>query len=121
MEMTLLTASSVQRGQIWRVNLNPTQGDEISKIRPCIVLSGAAAGRLNLRIVVPVTDWKEAYQGYFWMTRLEPDEQNGLNKTSAADAFQVRSVSLTRFVSQVGVTTDERVERIVKAVALCLR
>jgi mRNA interferase MazF len=121
MEMTLLTASSIQREQIWRVNLNPSQGDEISKIRPCIVLSGASAGRLNLRIVVPVTDWKEQYAGYFWMTRIDPDETNGLNKTSAADAFQVRSVSLTRFVSHVGMITDERVERIVKAVALCIR
>ena len=117
----MLTAGSVQREQIWRVNLNPTLGDEISKIRPCIVLSSASAGRLNLRIVVPVTDWKEHYADYFWMTRLEPDESNGLNKTSGADAFQVRSVSLTRFVSRVGTVTDERVEHIVKAVALCMR
>jgi mRNA interferase MazF len=121
MEMILLTASSIQRAQVWRVDLNPTQGDEISKIRPCVVLSGASAGRLNLRIVVPVTDWKERYAGYFWMTRLDPNETNGLGKTSAADAFQVRSLSLTRFVSHVGTIADERVERIVKAVALCMR
>ena len=121
MEMTLLTAGNIERGQIWQVNLNPTQGDEISKIRPCIVLSSASAGRLNLRIVVPITDWKEHYAKYFWMTRLEPGETNGLTKTSAADAFQVRSVSLTRFVSYIGTVTDERTERIVKAVALCIR
>ena len=55
------------------------------------------------------------------MTRLDPDETNGLSKTSAADAFQVRSLSPTRFVSYVGAAPDERVERIVKAVALCMR
>lgn len=121
METTLLTPSRIQRGELWRVNLNPTQGDEISKIRPCIVLSNASAGRLNLHIVVPVTDWKAHYINYFWMTQLAPDEKNTLNKISAADAFQVRSVSLLRFVSYVGVTSDERVERIVKAVALCMR
>ena len=119
--MILQTASNFQRGEIWRVNLNPTQGDEMGKTRPCIVLSSASAGRLNLRIIVPITDWKDQYASYFWMTRLEPDENNGLTKPSAADAFQVRSASLTRFVSYVGTITDERLERIVKAVGLCMR
>ena len=115
------TANSFQRGEIWRVNLNPTQGDEIGKTRPCVILSGASAGRLNLRIVVPITDWKDHYANYFWMPRLEPDVNNGLTKPSAADAFQVRSASVTRFVSYVGTITDERLDRIVKAVALCMR
>ncbi len=59
----------------------------MSKVRPCVILSGVSAGRLNLRLVAPVTEWKEHYTGYFWMTRLDPDEKNGLTKTSAADAL----------------------------------
>ena len=121
METISLPASSFQRGEIWRVNLNSTQGEEISKTRPCVLLSSGSAGRLNLRIVVPVTDWKEQYARYFWMTRIDPDENNGLTKPSAVDAFQVRSVSVTRFVLYLGTTTEERVERIVKAVGLCIR
>lgn len=110
-----------KRGEIWRVNLNPTQGDEMGKTRPCVVLSGTSAGRLNLRLIAPVTDWKDNYANYFWMTRLEPDESNGLAKTSTADGFQVRSASLTRFVEQIGHISVEQTDRIVKTVALCMR
>ena len=110
-----------QRSEIWRVNLNPTRGDEIAKTRPCVVLSRARTGRLNLHIVVPVTDWKDRYADYFWMSRLEPSAENGLTKTSAADVFQVRSVSAERFVERIGVLPDERVERIVTALGICVR
>jgi mRNA interferase MazF len=109
------------RGEVWRVSLNPTQGDEMGKTRPCVVLSGTSAGRLNLRLVAPITDWKENFASYFWMTRLDPDERNGLAKTSAADGFQVRSVSLTRFIERTGQIPDEQTDRIVKSVALCMR
>lgn len=48
-----------KRGEVWRVHLNPTVGDEIGKTRPCVVLSNADVGILALRIIVPLTDWKE--------------------------------------------------------------
>ncbi len=71
--------------------------------------------------MVPITDWKDRYAHYPWMTRLEPDKANGLTKTSAADAFQVRSVSLIRFADRVGVLADERVQRITTAISVCIR
>jgi mRNA interferase MazF len=109
------------RGEIWRVRLEPTIGDEIGKTRPYVVLSGPNVGRLALRIVVPITDWKLAYGDYVWMTSLTPNADNGLSKLSAADAFQVRSVSLHRFVNCIGFLPDERMERIEQAVSLCIR
>lgn len=110
-----------KRGEIWRIDLEPTRGDESAKTRPCVVLSGAAVGRLDLRIIVPLTDWKAPYARYVWMTRLEPDSDNGLTKVSAADAFQVRSVSLARFVQYLGFTTAERVDRIAATIGVCVR
>lgn len=109
-----------KRGEVWRVNLDPTRGDEMGKLRPCVVLSGGRIGKLRLRIIVPITDWKEQYAGYPWMSLLEPDVDNGLTKISAVDAFQIRSVSLDRFVSRMGKLSDERIERIVEAIALCI-
>jgi mRNA interferase MazF len=110
-----------KQGEIWRIDLNPTQGDEIAKTRPCVVVGNDDVGKLQLRIVVPVTDWKEHYARYPWMSRLEPDEENGLVKSSAADCFQVRAVSLARFKERLGTISDERSERIFKALSLCLR
>jgi mRNA interferase MazF len=51
---------------------------------------------------VPITDWKDRYDEAVWMTKVEPSNDNGLSKTSAADAFQVRSVSKDRFVEKLG-------------------
>jgi mRNA interferase MazF len=109
------------QGEIWQIDLDPKQGDEIAKRRPCIVIGSPEIGRLALRIIVPVTDWKVHYAHYPWMARLEPDEANGLSKTSAADCFQVRAVSLTRFKQRLGTLSDERTDRISKAVSLCVR
>ncbi len=36
-----------QQGEIWRVRLDPGVGDEISKTRPCVVVSSSNVGRLG--------------------------------------------------------------------------
>jgi len=46
------------------------------------------------------------------MTKLEPDKENGLTKDSAADSFQVRSVSQERFVKQIGIDPETIMDEI---------
>jgi mRNA interferase MazF len=41
-------------------------GAEMRKIRPAVVVNVDSIGRLPLRIVVPITDWKVAYAVYAW-------------------------------------------------------
>ena len=43
-----------KQGEIWKVDFNPPQGSEISKVRPAVVVSSNDVGRLPLRIVVSV-------------------------------------------------------------------
>jgi mRNA interferase MazF len=109
-----------KRGEIWRTDLEPTRGDEIRKTRPVVILSVAEIGKLNLRIVVPVTEWNERFSGYSWMVRLDPNPANGLTKPSAADAFQVRSLSIERLQEKVGELSAATVDAIVDAVVLCI-
>jgi mRNA interferase MazF len=42
----------ILRGEIWGVNLDPTQGSEIKKTRPCLVLSHDTLNRLRRTVVV---------------------------------------------------------------------
>lgn len=49
------------RGQVWLVNLDPTIGSEISKTRPAVIVNDDAIGILSLKVIVPITDWKERY------------------------------------------------------------
>ena len=87
----------IARSEIWDVRLSPTEGAEMQKTRPCVVVSSDHVGALPLKIVVPVTGWKEAYAHRLWLTRLSPSQRNGLNKRSAVDAFRVLPVPEKRF------------------------
>ena len=55
-----------------------------------------------------------------WLVNLKPTKGNGLSKESAADCFQVKSVSLKRFVSKLGEVRADDIEEISAAIALCV-
>lgn len=109
------------RGEVWLLNLNPTIGAEIRKTRPVIIVNDDDVGVLPLKIVVPVTDWKDRYEEVVWMMKIEPNDENGLTKDSAADAFQVRSVSQERFVRRLGKVSNEQLGEISEALAIVLK
>ena len=102
------------------MNFDPAQDAEIAKRRPAVVISEDAVGRLPLRIVVPITDWKPAYAGFQWFVRLEPGATNGLTKESGADAFQVKSISEKRFVRRRGTLVAAELDDIAAAIAICV-
>lgn len=110
----------LKRGEVWEVRFDPSEGDEIKKIRPAVLMSIEGAGRMRLQIVVPITGWQTQFSRYFWMVHLTPNSLNGLSKDSAADAFQIKSVSLTRFERKLGSLTNQQMDTITAAVALCI-
>ncbi len=91
-------------------------GAEIQKTRPAVIVNEDAIGVLPLRVIVPLSDWKDRYKIAPWMVRIDPDAGNGLKKPSAADAFQIRSVSQTRFVNRMGSITNANLQEILKAI-----
>ncbi|MCY7278445.1 MAG: type II toxin-antitoxin system PemK/MazF family toxin [Phormidesmis sp. CAN_BIN44] len=90
------------RGEVRRVQFNPTRGDEIQKTRPAIVVSADGLTKLQLRLVVPLTGWKPSFTNLTWLVQIDPSTENGLIKVSAANPLQTRSVSLDRFVERLG-------------------
>lgn len=109
-----------KRGDVWQVALDPTVGSEIQKSRPCVVVNADGIGRLPVRLVVPLTGWKSAYGGYPWCVQVTPDTANGLTKLSAADTFQMRSVSILRMSVYLGELPEVTMTAIAKAVAVCV-
>jgi len=110
----------MRRGEIWLVNLDPTIGAEIKKTRPSAIVNDDAIGILPLKVIVPLTEWKDRYAVAPWMVRVEPDAENGLKNTSAADAFQVRSVAQERLVQRLGKLSDATMPKITAALAVVL-
>jgi len=113
----MATRTDPQRGEIWQVDFNPPRGAEINKFRPAIVISSNAVGILPLKIVVPITEWNNAFATNFWHLRIDPSYANGLSKVSAIDGLQIRSVSIQRFARKLGIVTADILEEITAAIA----
>ena len=109
---------SLNRGEIWYVSLDPARGAEQKKTRPAVIISNDTIGKLPLKVIVPLTGWNDRFEQVPWMVKVVPDHFNGLEKTSAADAFQVRSVSIERFEGKAtGQLSKDLMDQIVEAVA----
>jgi mRNA interferase MazF len=110
----------VRRGEVWLINLDPSIGAEIKKTRPAVIVNDDSIGILPLKIIVPITEWKERYSVAPWMVRIQPTTENGLDKVSAADAFQVRSIDQTRMVRRLGILSELYIQNVTKALAIVL-
>jgi mRNA interferase MazF len=106
-----------RRGEVWLVNFDPTLGAEIRKTRPAIVVNSNAIGKLPVKLIAPVTDWKDYFNKNFWHIRIDPDDANGLTKVSAIDTLQLRGVDVQRFVRKMGQVSEITMVEIATAIA----
>ncbi len=107
---------NIKRGDVWLVNLDPTVGTEIRKTRPVVVVSSDAVGLLPIRLVAPVTEWKDYFAHNVWHVKVLPDSMNGLTKTSSVDTLQLRGVDTSRFVQKSGNISPSDMKSIVTAI-----
>lgn len=92
----------MKQSEIWLIDLDPTKGAEIQKKRSAIIVNDDRLGKLPLKVIVPITDWKDRYDIAPWMVKIEPNSSNGLSKISSADCFQIRSLSQERLIKKLG-------------------
>jgi mRNA interferase MazF len=55
-----------------------------------------------------------------WFVKLPSTAQNGLSKLSGADAFQVKSLSESRFIKKIGTLPTSKMDEIAAAVVVCI-
>ncbi len=97
--------TTVSRGEVWLVDLNPTRGHEQSGKRPCLVISVNMfnQGASELIVVLPITS-KE--KGIPFHVEINPPE-GGLTLRSFIKCEDVRSISIERFERCLGVASLE--------------
>jgi mRNA interferase MazF len=105
---------------VWLVGFDPTLGSEIRKTRPAVVVSSDAVGRLPVKLVAPVTDWKGHYSANLWHVLINPDPANGLSKPSAVDTLQIRGMDRQRFIRKLGRVSPAILEEIVLSIAVVI-
>lgn len=110
----------MHRGEIWLINLDPTVGAGIKKSWPAVILNVDEISVLPLRLIVPVTTWKDRYSQAPWLVKIEPTQQNGLERRSVADTFQIRSVTVERFIRSIGEIDSKTLSAILDGVKTVL-
>lgn len=107
-------ATSIERGDVYWVNFEPSLGGEIKKTRPAIVLSNNAANaHLNRVQVIPITSNTD---------RLYPGEAyvslNAEKRKAMAD--QLTTVSKHRLGTKIGFLGEDDMSRVEIAVLIQL-
>ena len=112
---------TIQRGEIYFVNLNPVKGREQAGARPVLVLSIDAINSLPLVVTVVVgTKGANISRDYPTNVRVSPAESD-LPVETVFLCFQIRSLDPTRFPeTPAGRISGETLARIEKVVRYCL-
>ena len=112
---------TLERGQIYFVNLNPVKGREQAGERPVLSLSIDAINRLPLVVTVVVgTKGANLQRDYPTNVRVIPNE-SGLPMETVFMGFQVRSLDSNRFLGNpVGRLSSNKMREVEDAVRYVL-
>jgi len=93
MEETTAGVIAIERGMVVDINLDPVQGSETGKVRPCVVVTNDIYNaRVPVIQVVPITAWNEKKGRIRTNVSIMPSPLNGLDKKSIADCLQTRPI-----------------------------
>ena len=85
--------TTLKRGMLLDVNLDPTLGSETGKIRPCIIVTNDVYNqRVPVIQVVPIIAWSAKKAKITTNVEINPTRSNGLSKKSVADCLQTRPI-----------------------------
>ena len=112
--------TTLKRGMVIDVNLNPTKGSETGKTSLCVIVTNDVYNeRVPVIQVVPITGWSEKKGRIKTNIVIEPTQKNSLTKRSIADCLQTRPVDHRfRLVKIRGELTVEEMTRIDEALRI---
>lgn len=103
-----------KRGEIYWVNLDPTLGSEISKRRPCLIVSNDIGNEVSLRVIVaPITS--SVRDVYPFEVQIEINERQGKVLLD-----QVRSLDKQRVLGKISSLDKSTMALVDKALKISL-
>src|SRR6266496_3398739 len=101
----MAVVSSPRHAEVWLVSLDPMQGSEIQKTRPCLVVSPEEMNRhLRTVIIAPMTAAGRPYPTRVTVTFQKKRGQVALD--------QIRAVDRQRLVKRLGAVASETAQAI---------
>lgn len=108
----------MQKGDIYWANLDPTNGSEIAKKRPVLIVSNDVNNRFGSTVtIVPITSGTEKVYPFEVLLRTG---EGGLRNESKAKANQIRTIDKLRFGNQIGKLSDDKISEIERAILIHL-
>lgn len=109
-----MTDRPIKRGDVWWVSLDPTQGAEIKKTRPCVVLTHDTLNRLRRTVVVvPLSTVAKPHPPI-----TIPVTCQGYTVVAVVD--QIRAVAKDRLKSRIEHLDRDELDEVCRAVATIL-
>lgn len=101
----MVKALEVRRGDVFLINLDPAVGEEIQKMRPCVVVSpDELNSHLRTHIVAPLTTGSHPYP---FRISCHFQDKNGFVVLD-----QIRTVDRDRFVRLIGTISPPVLKRV---------
>lgn len=109
--------TTLRRGMIIDVDLEPTKGSETGKVRPCVIVTNDTYNkRVPIIQVVPLTEWNPKKAKIQTNIDIEPSQENGLTKRTIADCLQTRPIDRrSRMMRVRGIVEPETLTKIDQA------
>jgi mRNA interferase MazF len=100
------------RGDIVYVNLNPTEGSETGKIRPCLVIQNNvlnSASPTTIILVITSRDrFKKKYPSHVWINKGE------------SGFTQIRTIDKSRIINKIGSIDNSYLKKVEEAIKITL-
>jgi mRNA interferase MazF len=101
----------VLKNEVWMTKLEPTIGSEISKTRPCIIVSPDVANKHKRSVVIiPLTSKLKEYP-----SRVNCTFQN---KNGQIVIDQIRAVDKFRLVKKLGTIDDSTINKVYEMITI---
>jgi len=106
-----MTGVPIKRGDIWWISLDPSQGAEIKKTRPCLILTNDTLNRLRKTVVViPLSTAAKAYPPITVEVQCQ-------NKKVVAVIDQIRAVGKHRLQNKIESISNSDLSKVLSALS----
>ena len=110
----------INKGDIVLVNLNPVQGSEAGKTRPCIIIQNDIGNQFSsttiIAIVTSQKDISKEYPTDVWINK----EESGLPLDSIIQCDQLRTIDKRRIIKKIGHLNQNIIKKINRAILVSL-
>src|SRR5210317_2541826 len=109
-----MTTTAIKRGDVWWIGLDPTQGSEIKKTLPCVVLTHDTINRLRRTVVVvPLSTAAKPHPPITVPVTCQ-------GKSVVAIVDQIRAVAKHRLKSKIESISTDELDEVCQAVSTIL-